>query len=443
MRLSIKVKLPLIVFAVFILNILLLIIFFRMSSISTLRDDFKAYINNIMKTSGIVMEGIEEYYPDNLKIKEFIAGICHEKNVSVLVRDTGQQIVFASDEREKGVFKYNTKDIVSIDGKVVYTVEIGHSFTFLKSIINNTNVVIFEVIILFTSGLLLVLYLHFKIVKPLEILQRSLGTVNNYNNKLSLKFKQDDEIGELYKNFEDMVQRLEMSQSQQIEMISSISHDLKTPLTSVMGYVERLMGSVKMPEEKRQEYYRIIYKKSQDIEKLVEDFSDYTKNEADCKKLKKEKVSVKEFFDSICREYFIELQSYNAEFKTYCAVNDNAVMEVDDKKIRRVFANLISNSLKYAQAPVVIKASCEIKGDQVVFAVEDNGKGVPEEELSSIFNKFYRLDKSRSPERGGSGLGLAICSSIVKSHMGKIWAYNVEHGGLGVSFAVEIQRESP
>ncbi len=436
MRLSIKVKLPIIIFVFFILNMLSLIIFFRMSSFNTLRDDFRVYINEIMKTSGIVMEGIEEAYPDKLKTSEFISKISHEKNVSVLVKDTSQQIAFAADGREKGIFKYNTKDIVSIDGKVVYTVEIGHSFTLLKNLLNNTDIVIFEVVVLFISVLLLVIYLHFNIVKPLEILKRSLRTVNNYNNKLSLKFKQGDEIGELYRNFEDMVQRLEMSQSQQLEMISSISHDFKTPLTSVMGYVERLMGSGSMPEEKKQEYYKIIYKKSQDIEKLIEDFSDYTKNEVDCKKLKKERFSVKEFFNSICREYFIELQSYNAEFKTYCSVNANAVMDVDVKKIRRVFANLISNSLKYAQAPVIIKASCEIKGDKIVFTVEDNGKGVPEEELSNIFNKFYRLDKSRTPERGGSGLGLAICRSIVESHRGKIWAYNSQNGGLGVSFTV-------
>ncbi|WHH60751.1 ATP-binding protein [Petroclostridium sp. X23] len=84
-------------------------------------------------------------------------------------------------------------------------------------------------------------------------------------------------------------------------------------------------------------------------------------------------------------------------------------MCVDVKKIRRVFTNLISNALKYIQPPVVIKATCTIRADEVVFTIEDNGKGVLEADLSSIFNKFFRIDKSRSAEKGGTGLGLARC----------------------------------
>lgn len=113
-------------------------------------------------------------------------------------------------------------------------------------------------------------------------------------------------------------------------------------------------------------------------------------------------------------------------------------MDIDVKKIRRIIANLVANSLKYVDPPIIIKMLCRVENRKVVFIIEDNGEGVPQEELNSLFEAFYRVDKSRSREKGGSGLGLAICRSIVESHNGYIKAYNISNGGFGVEFRLPI-----
>lgn len=158
-------------------------------------------------------------------------------------------------------------------------------------------------------------YLHYSYVKPLIFLQRHFERIDLGNSKVNIDLKRKDEIGDLYRNFSAMTKRLDASYTHQLQMISSISHDLKTPLTSIMGYVERLLSANINNEDKKREYYKIIYNKAIDIKQLIEDFSDYSKNELECSKLQKEKVNIQNFFASLCGEYQEELSSYDVEFQ--------------------------------------------------------------------------------------------------------------------------------
>lgn len=440
MKLSIKYKLPLVITIFFVFYVISLLAYYKFFVLSNAVENFNVFREELNQVGEEISIGIEERYPDAEYMNAFIHSISKEKNIKIEVYDIAGNEIFAADNNNSKNMSFKVKDFVSINGKVVYILKLEHSFMLKKFLFTDYSdkIIIFALSALAVLVLCLMVYLHHYIVNPLMVLQKNFETVNNHSNKVSVSIKRNDEIGQLYKKFEEMIKKLETSNHQQIEMISSISHDLKTPLTSIIGYIERLTSNKVRNEQKKQEYYGIIYKKAQDIEGLIEEFSTYSKSEYSLANLQKQKVKVIDFFNSICAEYSDELEAYDVDFNSQADILHDVWMDVDINQLRRVFANLVSNSLKYVQHPIKINMAYKIEKNLVKFYIEDNGNGVPEEELSRIFNNFYRVDKSRSREKGGSGLGLAICRSVIESHQGSILAYNVESGGFGIEFTLPI-----
>lgn len=443
MRLSIKYNLPLVIILIFVIHSASVLLYLGLFLPRNIQQNIEKTRDNLEKINQSVCLGISDRYPDNDKVRSFLNTQAELKNIKISVKDTEKRTVFSASKRNfvKKDVKITVKDFAYVNGKIAYAVELDHSIS-LKEIIGIDfveSVLFFSLFVLMMAIFVIIVYLHFYIVKPLARIKERFGVVGYNKNSMPVVFKRKDEIGDLSRKFEEMVMELEASNQQQNEMISSISHDLKTPLTSIMGYVERLMYA-NVKEEKKQEYFRIIYKKAEDIKNLTDEFSDFTKNEVDLYKMGRERTPVKEFFTSICSEYKEELQAFNVEFEYREDIPEDVFFEIDEKKIRRVFANLISNSLKYRTESAKIRLSCSLKKESAVFGIEDNGGGVPEEELTNIFNKFYRIDKSRSQEKGGTGLGLAICKSIVESHGGEISAYNNQVIGLGITFKLPLSK---
>jgi signal transduction histidine kinase len=440
MKLSIKFKLPLIMLVVFILNAAALILFYRLFIDREVKSGFEAQYKNLSVICREIASGISTRYPDMENIKNYVREEAEKKKLKISINDSKNNLLFSAYHKDTWGALFREKEFVLNDGRVQFIIEVerSHALQRILGLDLASSMIYFSVSMLFIILLLLVAYLHHSIVYPLTLLEKNIENINYKGRTLPLALHRNDEIGALSSKFADMVKKLETAYNQQIDMISSISHDLKTPLTSIMGYIERLLlGSVKT-EEKKQEYYKIVYKKSQDIENLIEEFTDFAKNEMDCARIEKTPVNVREFYNSICSEYSQELQVFNVDFEFNSDVNEDIWMEVDIKKIRRVFANLISNSLKYSSGPLKVTLRCTADKNSVTFSVEDNGKGVPPEELSSIFNKFYRVDKARSPGKGGTGLGLAICKSIIEGHGGEIKAYSACDNGLGITFALPL-----
>ncbi|MGB4438559.1 MAG: HAMP domain-containing sensor histidine kinase [Sedimentibacter sp.] len=440
MKLSIKYRLPIVIILVFVFYMISLVVYYRFFIFSNAVQNFNVFREELDEVGDEISIGIEERYPDMEYMNSFIHSMSKEKNIKIKVYDTEGNNIFAADHSDNKNMAFRVKDFVSINGKVVYILEIEYSFLLKKFLFFDYSgkLIIFSLISLCMMVLFLIFYLHHSVVSPLLVLQDSFETVNYRSNKVGVITKRNDEIGELYKKFEEMVKKLELSHRQQIDMISSISHDLKTPLTSIIGYVERLSDDKVKSEQKKLEYYDIIYRKAHDIECLIEEFSTYAKNEYSCGSLQKHNIKVIDFFNSICEEYSNELEAYDVDFVCQPDTIQDVSMEVDVNQLRRVFANLVSNSLKYVKHPVKIFMSYKIEKNFVRFSVEDNGGGVPEEELSQIFNNFYRVDKSRSRDKGGSGLGLSICRTIIESHQGRVWAYNIDQKGFGIAFVLPL-----
>jgi signal transduction histidine kinase len=232
-----------------------------------------------------------------------------------------------------------------------------------------------------------------------------------------------DEIGLLQNRFVMLTDAIEKEKQKQHLIIASISHDIKTPLTSVMGFTERLKKNM-LPADKYEQYVDIIYNKSASINNLIEEFDEYL-NLHTQSGLKQQRISVEKFCAILKSDYDVELRERGVAFSISVSC-PNEILFVDISKLRRVFGNIISNSLKhFSLKEPSIAVFCSKQGDSVIFSVEDNGTGVSTEEMQQIFDPFYTSDKSRSV----AGLGLSICKEIVEACGGKIWAENNESRG--------------
>ena len=233
-----------------------------------------------------------------------------------------------------------------------------------------------------------------------------------------------DEIGRLQNTFVDMTGKLEEEKQAERRLVASISHDVKTPLTSVMGYSERLL-SAELPGQKRRQYLRNIYDKALAIKSIVDEFDEYLEMGIH-ETLPMELVTMSEFCAAARREYQDELSDAGAAFTVECRCPDDRI-RCNADRMRRFLGNLIGNSFQHAGSDhLELRLVCERRGDSVALSFSDNGRGVPPGLLGKIFQPFFTTDNGRKV----SGLGLSICESIVRAHGGAISARNLPSGGL-------------
>lgn len=244
------------------------------------------------------------------------------------------------------------------------------------------------------------------------------------HGELPERSERQDEIGKLQNTFADMVGVLQMKEQAEHRLVASISHDIKTPLTSVMGYTERLL-STELPPEKQRQYLQCVYDKAVSIKSLVDKFDEYLdvglKDTVPMRPIK-----AKEICSLLQEEYGAELEDAGAEFEINCRCPESQLVCNTDDLIR-FFGNLIGNSIRHAGAEhLELNIMCQKQEEQIEFLFWDNGHGVEPELLPKIFEPFYTTDRGRKV----SGLGLSICKSIAKAHGGTVSAENVPHGGL-------------
>lgn len=285
--------------------------------------------------------------------------------------------------------------------------------------------------------IILIVYIHFNIAKPIQLLNTRLEEVNIAHPMIPLALRNNDEIGDLYKHFNKMEDRLQLAHKEQTDKIAAIAHDLKIPLTSINGFVELLATHKNLSETEKQEYYELIQKKSRYIVELINGFSSFTKEELDLESMITKPVDASELFEDIAAEYEYELAGLNCELICNNSFTRNMLLMINEPMIRRVFGNIISNAVRYGgKKDLRVYMTGYPQGRNAYFQIADNGIGVPNKDLSSLFLKFITVDKSRQIQNGGSGLGLASSKSIIEHHSGEIYAYCSEYGGLGIKFSI-------
>ena len=228
------------------------------------------------------------------------------------------------------------------------------------------------------------------------------------------------------------------------ELISNISHDLKTPVTTIKGYAEGIMDGVADTPEKIEKYVRTIYNKANEMDLLINELTLYSKIDTNRIPYDFSILSVNDYFSDCSEELYLELEAKNVEFGYFNYVDPEVKVIADAEQIKRVIHNIVNNSTKYMdKSRAKINLRVKDVGDFVQVELEDNGKGIAAKDLPNIFDRFYRADTSRNSSKGGSGIGLSIVKKIIEEHGGKIWATSRENTGTTMYFVLRKYQEVP
>ena len=247
---------------------------------------------------------------------------------------------------------------------------------------------------------------------------------------------------QIQSGFKSAVDEEVKSQKMKTELITNVSHDLKTPITAIKGYVEGIMDGVADTPERMDRYIKTIYNKANEMDLLINELTLYSKIDTNRIPYNFTTISAKGYFGDCGEDLHMELESKGIEF-TYCnTMEEDCKVIVDPEQLRRVINNIVSNSLKYMDKPNG-KVTMEVKdvGDFIQVELGDNGKGIAAKDLPYIFDRFYRTDASRNSSKGGSGIGLSIVKKIVEEHGGNIWATSEEGAGTTMYFVIRKYQE--
>ena len=304
--------------------------------------------------------------------------------------------------------------------------------------------------ILVITGIILGFWLISGISSPIENLTKATKNIRDGNLDFEVKVEGVQEIQELCKDFEEMRVKLKLANEEKLEadrqnreLISNISHDLKTPITAVKGYVEGIMDGVADTPEKMDRYIRTIYNKANEMDRLINELTFYSKINTNRIPYNFNKVNVREYFDDAAEELEYDLTAKNVEFEYQNAVAPEVMVIADVEQMRRVINNIVGNSVKYMDKEEK-KISLYVRdaGDEIEVSITDNGKGIPSKDIGNIFNRFYRADTSRNSGQGGSGIGLSIVKKIMEDHGGRVWAESKEGEGTTMTFSLRKYVES-
>lgn len=313
------------------------------------------------------------------------------------------------------------------------------------------DMILTATIILVFTALSVGLWIYRSIAVPLVKLKKATKNIKEGNLDFVLEVEGNDEVSQLCQDFEEMRKRLKESTEEKIlmdkenkELISNISHDLKTPITAVKGYVEGIMDGVADTPEKMDRYVRTIYNKTNEMDHLINELTFYSKIDTNRIPYTFSKLNVEDYFSDCAEELGLEMETRGIELVYANYVEKGVQVIADGEQIRRVIHNIVSNAIKYMEKPRgIIQLRVKDVGDFIQVEIEDNGKGIAAKDLPYIFDRFYRTDVSRNSSKGGSGIGLSIVKKIMEDHGGKVWATSRLGIGTIMYFVLRKYQEVP
>ena len=317
----------------------------------------------------------------------------------------------------------------SDSSQMVYDISLAQSSSNQVKLMAKDMILTATIILVFTA-LSVGLWIYRSIAVPLVKLKNATKNIKEGNLDFVLEVEGNDEFSQLCQDFEEMRKRLKESTEEKIlmdkenkELISNISHDLKTPITAVKGYVEGIMDGVADTPEKMDRYVRTIYNKTNEMDHLINELTFYSKIDTNRIPYTFSKLNVEDYFSDCAEELGLEMETRGIELVYANYVEKGVQVIADGEQIRRVIHNIVSNAIKYMEKPKgIIQLRVKDVGDFIQVEIEDNGKGIAAKDLPYIFDRFYRTDVSRNSSKGGSGIGLSIVKKIMEDHGGKVWA---------------------
>ena len=334
--------------------------------------------------------------------------------------------------------------------EMVYDISLAQSSSSQVKLMAKDMILTATIILVFTA-LSVGLWIYRSIAVPLVKLKKATKNIKEGNLDFVLEVEGNDEFSQLCQDFEEMRKRLKESTEEKIlmdkenkELISNISHDLKTPITAVKGYVEGIMDGVADTPEKMDRYVRTIYNKTNEMDHLINELTFYSKIDTNRIPYTFSKLNVEDYFSDCAEELGLEMETRGIELVYANYVEKGVQVIADGEQIRRVIHNIVSNAIKYMEKPRgIIQLRVKDVGDFIQVEIEDNGKGIAAKDLPYIFDRFYRTDVSRNSSKGGSGIGLSIVKKIMEDHGGKVWATSRLGIGTIMYFVLRKYQEVP
>lgn len=301
------------------------------------------------------------------------------------------------------------------------------------------------IICIFLTNSFLTYYMHKSLIKPLDSVKKAAKEIQLGNLGYPISYPIRNEMGELYQAFEEMRLRLKQSQAlntqyenSRKELISNISHDLKTPITSIKGYVQGIIDGVANSPEKKEKYLKTIFTNAVEMERLSNDLFLFSKLDIKQLPFSFEAIDINKYLEDAREELTFILNENNIVLTYHSHYNSVDLIMADRQRLVRVIHNIIENAKNHLnKTEKEINIILREEKDGALIEIKDNGCGIPAERLPFIFDRFYRVDCARSRATGGSGIGLSIAKEIIETHQGTIWAESIEGFGTSIYFTLK------
>jgi len=289
-------------------------------------------------------------------------------------------------------------------------------------------------------------WIYKRILVPLDKMRIATKKIADGNFDYELDEKDFVEIPFLYNDFEKMRIKLKENEEEKVlsenaarELVSNISHDLKTPLTAIRGYVEGILDGVASSPQKVRDYLTTIYNKTNYMTKLIDELLYYSRVSGNEFSYNFEKTNVKEFFDDYVKDLYLELDTIRINFSYSANVDADTMIDIDREQIKRALNNIVANAVKYMdKEDPEIHFRVKETMDAINIRISDNGRGIDEKDLPHIFERFYRSDASRNTKLGGSGIGLSIVKKVIENHEGSVVA--ISKSGVGTDIDIVLKK---
>ena len=351
----------------------------------------------------------------------------------IVIYDKNNQVVAETDDGILSAFDVKVRTPFEFKGEAYL---LRTSVYFLRDYDNSSKVmakfIAVEVLIVLTALFILIMIIYSFMLRPFRVVYKAIEEYDRSGKLMDIRLK--GYAGRVYRRFASMAKNVQSQQHNERRIIASISHDIKTPLTSIMGYSEQLKKD-NLSEERRARYIDTVYDKAVDIRTIVDEFDEYLGYNLPYE-MKKSRITVNEIVSCLNSDYADDFTLAGISFEIINHADEKAVIVGDVQRLKRVGSNILTNSVKHFKGEEK-KISIEIfsADEMLVIKFSDNGEGVPEDKLELIFEPLYTSDEGRRV----AGLGLSICREITESHGGRIYAEKSDMGGLAIT--VELPGE--
>jgi histidine kinase len=282
----------------------------------------------------------------------------------------------------------------------------------------------------FLAAVVISVFVSRRVVAPVQSMLLASKSIaqGHYDQRIRVpgesSLEEADELGQLAHSFNRMAGNLQETEARRRQLIGDVAHELRTPLTVIQGSIEALIDG-KLPADP--DHLGLIYREAERLTRLVNDLQELSRVEAGAYSLERKPVSVDTLVTALQARLGRQFEDKGVSFSTDLPANLPPV-SADEDRVGQVLLNLVGNALQYTPSSGEVKISAARQKNEVWIAVSDSGLGIPAEHLPHVFDRFYRVDKSRSRAGGGSGIGLTVARHLVEAHGGRIW---VESPGPG------------